>query len=440
MSSENDVVIDVRGVSKTFRVEGKGVEKGASEAKARVRADGAKRNTFQALDDVSFQVRRGETVGIVGRNGAGKSTLLKIISGMMQPDSGEVELAGQAYSVMSMGAGFQRNLSGAENIHIKGAVMGASSSEIRKKIDWIVDFSELGDYIHQPMRTYSKGMTQRLAFAITFAFDPKLLIIDEALSGGDMSIKRKAEARLNEIKDSGATILLVSHGGAHHKRLCDRSILLDKGRILNEGPPQQVLSYYDRILSAAPDELEAAIEAVMAADPVQDALRGRAEETAAAAGVERGFDPSLKSRSVHASEPRGARIVKGRFVDPETGQDVNLLEQGRRYRFEVDVAFEKAVKEVEARMSVKAEDGTVLFSMTLPAGKRGKRKFAEGDLHTYKFPIRNRLLPETYFIDIALTGRKGLSSGGLHRVSDIVMFKVFGDAPDHVSGLVDLMK
>ncbi|MCR9129323.1 MAG: ABC transporter ATP-binding protein [Alphaproteobacteria bacterium] len=440
MSSSDEVVIDVKNVSKWFRVEGKGVKKGPSETAARAQDADVKRNQFQVLNDVSFQVRRGETVGIVGRNGAGKSTLLRIVSGMMKPDRGSVDIQGQPYSVMGMGIGFQRNLTGLENIHIKGAVMGASSSEIRKKVDWIVDFSELGDYIHQPMRTYSKGMQGRLAFAITFAFDPKILIVDEALSGGDGSIKRKAEARLNEINDSGATILLVSHGGAHHKRLCDRSILLDHGQVLSDGPPRQILSYYDRILNASPDELPKVIDRIKAADPLADAAgadgnAGDGDGSAAAS-----FDPDLRSRSAHATEPKGGRIQQAGFFDMNTEEPVNRLEHGKRYRFRADVEYLKDCKDVELEVTIKTDDGSELFAVKLPSGGKGKRKFKSGDVFSYKFQLRNRLLPETYFVDLALRGKQGLRFDTLHRVSDIVAFASTGDVDEGVSGLIDLRK
>lgn len=438
MSSNDDVIIDVQHISKWFQVQGKGVKKGPSEPEARAQDAQTKRNQFQVLNDISFQVRRGETVGIVGRNGAGKSTLLRIISGMMRADRGSVDVVGRPYSVMGMGIGFQRNLTGAENIHIKGAVMGASASEIRKKIDWIVDFSELGDYIHQPMRTYSKGMQGRLAFAITFAFDPKILIIDEALSGGDGSIKRKAEARLNEINDSGATILLVSHGGAHHKRLCDRSILLDGGRVLSDGPPRQILSYYDRILNASPDDLPGVLAKISKADPVAEAAgRTGADANKEAAPA---FDPEIKSRSAHATEPNGAKITAAGFFDLKSEEQVNRLDQGKRYRFKVDIDFLKTVKEVEVEVTIKADDGVELFSIKLPTGRSGKRRFKSGDTYSYKFQMRNRLLPDDYYVDVSVRGRQTLRVDGLHRISDMMAFTSIGEPDEAVGGMIDLRK
>ena len=449
MSSDKNVVIDVRNVSKWFQVQGKGVRKGPSETSERDQHAETKRNQFQVLNDVSLQVRRGETVGIIGRNGAGKSTLLRIISGMMKPDRGSVAIDGKPYSVMGMGIGFQKNLTGAENIHIKGAVMGATTREINRKMDWIVDFSELGDYIHQPMRTYSKGMTSRLAFAITFAFDPKILVIDEALSGGDEEFKRRTQTRLDEINEAGSTILLVSHGGAHHKRLCDKSILIDKGQLLAEGPPPGVMNAYKRLASASPEEFDSVVAEICTTDLW-------AVEKAAAAkrdgGVppgqgkpkdQAGLDPDLKSRSVSASEPLGCKIVDAAFFSRTADKErLNKLTPGGRFQFQITAEAEEPLSNLTFEMCVKSESGEELFRAREPVPRKRAEMVKPGAQVKGGFAIRNRLLPGDYYADVAVRAQRGPSGEGevstLHRVADMVLFRVVGENDDHVEGVVDL--
>tara|TARA_R110002096_G_scaffold43420_3_gene117051 strand:- start:4377 stop:5696 length:1320 start_codon:yes stop_codon:yes gene_type:complete len=437
--SSNEVVIDVRNVSKWFDVEGSGVALGPSEV-SDVSQKGASK--YQALDDVSFQVCKGETVGIVGRNGAGKSTLLRIISGIMKPDKGKVKIAGRAYSVMGMGIGLRPNLTGAENIMIKSAVMGLSKAEIDERYDSIVDFAELGDYIKQPMRTYSKGMRARLAFAITFAFDPEILIVDEALSGGDGAFKRKAEARLNEINESGATILLVSHGGGNHKRLCNRSILLDRGHLLNDGPPKQILQYYKRILGTPPGELPQIIEEIRNADPDAEAAMEDSDRLAARAGTGSApvlkFEPGLKSYSANPSKPRGAEILTAGFKDAEGGP-INVLPAGpKAYAFDVTARFDKTATNVYAELCIKNEEGVELCWYRSHQAGRSRPKVKAGTEIKQEYQIRNRLLDGDYFIDVTIHGDAGEGPVVLHRITDMVTFQSTGTTDTRLSGIIDL--
>jgi len=439
--SSDDIAIRVDNVTKSFRVDGKGVQLGASEAAAR---ETAPKGRFRALNDVSISVKRGETVGIVGRNGAGKSTLLRIICGMMKPDSGEVFVDGEAYSVMGMGIGFNRTLTGWENIEIKGAVMGASSREIRERLDWIVDFAELGDYINQPLRTYSKGMLSRLAFAVTFAFDPNILVVDEALSGGDGAIKRKAEARLNEINDSGATILLVSHGKAHHLKLCDRSILLDKGVVLTEGPPEVIFSYYDQLLDAGPENEAEVIQAIRRADPYaslngaekRGARPGAAPQGGPLLPAEDFFDPDLSPGSRSESKPGGGRIRRVEFVASKSGEPLNTFLAGSKLRLEVEVEFARKMENVSMEVTIKAQDGLELYRTRLPKPTTGRRSFKKGKIYTYRFTLYNRLLAGAYFVDTVLRGDTGDGEAVQHRVSDAAVLRSL--AKGRGEGLIDL--
>ena len=199
---------------------------------------------FLALDDVSFEIKKGEVVGIVGNNGAGKSTLLKVISGILRPTKGSVALGGNVVPMLELGSGFDFDLSGRENIFLNGAILGYSESFLKEKYDDIVEFSELGEFINIPVRNYSSGMIMRLAFSIASQVVPDILIVDEILAVGDAAFQEKSYARMVELMGHGTTVLLVSHNIEQIRRLCDRVIWLDHGQVKAVGETQEICDAY----------------------------------------------------------------------------------------------------------------------------------------------------------------------------------------------------
>lgn len=201
-----------------------------------------------ALRDISFEVRQGETVGIIGTNGAGKSTILKIITGVLSPTSGEVTVNGRISALLELGAGFNGEYTGIENVYLNGTMLGFSKEEIDAKLDEILKFADIGEFVHQPVKTYSSGMFVRLAFAVAINIEPEILIVDEALSVGDVFFQSKCFHKFEEFKKLGKTILFVSHDLSSISKYCDRAILLDKGRKLAEGTPQEIIGIYKKVL------------------------------------------------------------------------------------------------------------------------------------------------------------------------------------------------
>ncbi|MBR4049951.1 MAG: ABC transporter ATP-binding protein [Clostridia bacterium] len=200
---------------------------------------------FWALTDVSFEVKEGERIGILGFNGAGKSTLLKVIAGVLKPTKGSVQVNGVIAPLLELGAGFDMNYSGSENIYLYGATMGYSRKYIEERYQQIVDFAELGEFIDVPVKNYSSGMRARLGFAIATAVDPQVLILDEVLSVGDAKFKKKSEAKIMSMFDKGVTVLFVSHNTAQVRRLCTKAVLLEKGRVIASGTADEVCDIYD---------------------------------------------------------------------------------------------------------------------------------------------------------------------------------------------------
>lgn len=229
---------------------------------------------FYALRDVAFAVRAGETLGIIGRNGSGKSTLLKILAGVLTPTQGQARVAGRVSSLLELGAGFNPEMTGLENVYLQGTLMGFTRGEMDARRDAILAFADIGEFIHQPVKHYSSGMFVRLAFACAISVDPDVLIVDEALAVGDVRFQVKCHRKLAEFHERGKTILLVSHSAADVVQLCQRAIWLDDGRVRRAGPAKSVVEEYsawmvhDTGLQSAP----AAAAAPAAPDPAADGL------------------------------------------------------------------------------------------------------------------------------------------------------------------------
>lgn len=202
-------------------------------------------NEFHALDHVSFQVKQGDRLGILGMNGAGKSTLLKVIAGVLKPTEGSVQVKGKIVPLLELGAGFAREYTGAENIFLYGTILGYSKEFLKEKYDEIVEFSELGKFIDVPVKNYSSGMRSRLGFAIATVVEPDVLILDEVLSVGDAKFKKKCEKRIQSMFDKGVTVLFVSHSLPQVKRICNKAIILEHGKIIAEGDIDKVAKVYE---------------------------------------------------------------------------------------------------------------------------------------------------------------------------------------------------
>ena len=199
---------------------------------------------FHALENVTFDVKRGEIFGVIGRNGAGKSTLLKVVSGIYKPTSGKTVSAGRIAPMLELGSGFDMELSGHDNIFLNGAILGFSEEFLKRKYDEIVAFSELGEFIHQPIKTYSSGMMMRLAFSVATIVEPEILIVDEILAVGDASFQQKSRARMLELMQGGTTVLFVSHSIDQIREMCDRVLWLDHGQVKMLGDTQTVCDAY----------------------------------------------------------------------------------------------------------------------------------------------------------------------------------------------------
>jgi ABC-type polysaccharide/polyol phosphate transport system ATPase subunit len=239
------LALRVEGVSKQYRIYGR---PGDRLAESLTRGRWKRHREFWALRDISFEVERGSTIGIVGPNGCGKSTLLQIIAGTLEPTHGEVWREGRVAALLELGAGFDPEFTGAENVLMSASLMGLSRREAERLFPEIERFAEIGPFIHQPVKTYSSGMFVRLAFAVASSVEPDLLVVDEALAVGDAAYQHRCLRRIKEIQSRGATVLVVSHEAGTIRALCSRAILLNAGRMVTDGPPGDVLNHYQKIV------------------------------------------------------------------------------------------------------------------------------------------------------------------------------------------------
>ncbi len=244
--AKNDVALRVNDVSICFNLSKEKVDNFKELFIKKLKGEKIRFNEFWALKDVSFELKKGERLGILGLNGAGKSTLLKVIAGVYKPTKGSVQRYGHMAPMIELGAGFDPNYTGRENIFLYGSVLGFSKEFLMSKYDEILEFSELGEFIDVPIKNYSSGMKARLGFSIATVVEPEILILDEVLSVGDAKFRKKCEKKMKKMFDHGVTVLFVSHSLAQVKRLCNKAIILEHGQLIAKGDIDDVVEIYEK--------------------------------------------------------------------------------------------------------------------------------------------------------------------------------------------------
>jgi lipopolysaccharide transport system ATP-binding protein len=393
-------------------------------------------NEFRALQNISFTVGRGETVGIVGRNGSGKSTLLQIICGTVTPSSGECTVNGRISALLELGAGFNPEFTGKENIFLNGAILGLSQEEIAEKYSSIVEFSGIGDKVNNQVKTYSSGMYVRLAFAVAVASDPDILIVDEALAVGDEIFQRKCFARIKAIQERGGTILFVSHAASTVVEICDRALLLDGGELLLTGTPKQIVSHYHKLIFAPADK-EVLVREQIKQGGTSEAPEMPAQEEQAP--PQEAYDQAMIPESLLSYESCGARI-SAPAIETLSGEKVNLLNRAERYRFTFNVEFTEACYGVRFGMLIKTKSGIELGGTASSAPGSEAIEYSEaGTIRKVEFIFTCLLLPGTYFMNCGCLGIIEGAETFLHRMVDACMFKVLPEKDLSATGIIDFI-
>lgn len=394
---------------------------------------------FWALRSFTFDVKPGETVGIIGRNGSGKSTLLQMICGTLMPTVGAVETKGRVAALLELGAGFNPEFTGRENVYMNGAILGFSQSHMEARFEQIAEFADIGEFIDQPVKCYSSGMYARLAFAVAIHVEPDILIVDEALAVGDEPFQRKCFAKIDQIKSSGGSILFVSHSTHAIVDLCDRAVLLHQGETLYCGSPKRATGFYQKLNNASADKVQQVLAEIadlakkdLASEeaflemPRRPECADRATETAA------DYDSTLVSTSTVVYESKGAIIENPRIVD-QGGRIVNMLVSGDRYRILYDVVFTEAFDNIRFRTLLKSVTGVELGGGTYPEVKGEDLSVSSGSRLSISLEFACRLGAGVYFVNC------GVASGfdSIHRMIDALVFRVVSTPNSFSFGMID---
>ncbi len=378
---------------------------------------------FYALNNVSFEVKKGETVGIIGRNGSGKSTLLKIITGVLTPTQGRVLVHGKISAILELGAGFHPEMSGLENIYLNTSINGLSRQETDVKIDDIIAFSELGEFIHQPLKTYSSGMKARLAFGVAITIEPDILIVDEALAVGDAAFQRKCFAKMEQIREAGATILFVSHSEASIVTLCSRAIWISNAEKIIDAEPKLVTGLYMKNANKKHIDKEMIVKELEAlqvqASSSSEGKKEGVNTKKKASDTEAFYDASLTPKSTIYYDEKGAKISNVKITTPE-GREVNVLVHGKKYVYDYQVELLTSMEDVRFGFLIKNRQGAA---------------FAGGSYAMKEFQNINRLNKGTYRVKFYFNclfneGDYYVNAGcsslkkHIHRIVDAYAFKV----------------
>ena len=366
-----------------------------------------------ALKDVSFQVRRGETVGIIGTNGSGKSTILKIITGVLNPTVGSVQVNGRISALLELGAGFNQEYSGIENVYLNGTMIGFSREEIDAKLDEILRFADIGDFVYQPVKTYSSGMFVRLAFAIAINIDPEILIVDEALSVGDVFFQAKCYRKFEEFKEMGKTILFVSHDLSSIGKYCDRVVLLNNGVKLAEGGAKEMVNLYRKVL----------------VNQYEDDTSGEDAGTGEDSGAH--TDTSMKEKLNLNPEvlEYGSKLaeITDFAIQDDAGNITNLIEKGQTFSVKMRVQFQEDISEPIFAFTIKDLKGTeITGTNTMYEGSPVKPKKA-GDVQEIVFTQVMNLEAGEYMLCLGCTGYRGGEFTVFHRLYDVCNLTVISD-------------
>ena len=431
----SDIAIRVTNVSKTYQIYDKPHDR-LKQSLWRGRKQFYRE--FKALDDVSFEVKKGETVGIIGRNGSGKSTLLQIICGTLAPTSGDVEANGRIAALLELGSGFNPEFTGRENVYMNAAILGLSQAETGARFEDIAAFADIGDFIEQPVKTYSSGMLVRLAFAVAINVAPQILIVDEALSVGDELFQRKCFSRIEAIKNNGATILFVSHSGGAIVELCDHAVLLDSGEKLAMGGPKHIIGKYQKLIYAPEDKRSAIRDEIRSSDKdwknmgVPHALLETSQSSENRVTTENKpedfFDPNLKPQGTLVYESHGAHIELPE-ISSLSGRRVNCLKRGNTYLYTYKVRFEREAHDIRFGMLIKAMNGRELGGIGSALRGAGIQNIKAGEILTVSFYFECNLLPMVYFVNAGCNGQVNGEDIFLHRIIDALAFRVLPTHP-----------
>ncbi len=404
----------VEGVSKQYRIYHRPVDR---LKESLTRGHWKTHREFWALHDISFEVEPGTTTGIIGPNGSGKSTLLQIITGTLEPTHGTVWHEGRIAALLELGAGFNPEFTGMENIFMNSSLMGISRAETERLLPQIESFAEIGEFIHQPLKTYSSGMYIRLAFATAIASAPQILIVDEALSVGDAVFQHRCTRRIKEMQEAGTTILFVSHDPGAVRALCSRAILLNGGRMEADGPPADVLDRYQKVIMAQ-EAAYAEAQLAMVQEKLQPTVARDHSEVA----------PQFTYRHGNGN----AEILRVDLLDASR-RTISIVESGQLVHLRVRVAFHEDIEDPVYGFVIRNRHGINLYGTNTQVQGLHPGLIRRGEQVETTFTFNSWLAPDLYSVSIAVHSPNSVSFDWM---DGALFFRVFSDMP--IEGVANL--
>ena len=387
-----------------------------------------------ALKGVDLSIYKGETVGIIGTNGSGKSTILKIITGVLNPTAGDLKVNGRISALLELGAGFNMEYNGIENIYLNGTMMGFSEKEIDEKLQSILDFADIGDFVYQPCKTYSSGMFVRLAFAVAINIEPEILIVDEALSVGDVFFQAKCYHKFEEFKQMGKTILFVSHDLSSIAKYCDRVVLLNKGVKLGEGLPKEMIDTYKQVLVGQyqiPEEEDSLLQDEdinkLAAKNVDDGKKATGQDDKKEKAEDK-FDAEVLGINEKALEygTKDGEIVEF-YVTDKKGIKTSAIIKGEECTLYLKVKFHNDVPAPIFAFTIKDKHGTDITGTNSMIEKAFLEPVKKGDIKEITFTQNLDLQGGEYLLSLGVTGYEGDTFQVYHRLYDVLNLTVVSE-------------
>lgn len=408
MSSE--IAISVEGVSKRYEMYSK-----PRDRLLQFFSSGNKQyfKEFWALQKISFDVKKGETLGILGRNGSGKSTLLQIIAGTLTPTTGSVRTSGVMAALLELGSGFNPEFTGRENIYLNGVILGFSRQEMDKRFDEIVSFADIGDHLDQPIKTYSSGMTVRLAFAVQACVSPQVLIVDEALSVGDEKFQRKCFEYIEKLRKDGCSILLVTHSTATVEKFCQRGVLLHKGEMRGIGPAKEIVDQYHALLYSD-EKAYLRYQASRDANQHSSALQNQhAKEDTPSSGLSTEDNSGLRA------------VISGWDIFDTQGNPCEQYQTGDIFKVKLLIDVLSSVEEIQAGMLMRTVEGVSAFGTSTLYHKKNITAPQKGSRYEVEFEVKVSLCAGSYFITLAIAEAVSHSDMRyLDRKTDVIVVTV----------------
>ena len=419
--------IEVKDVTKVYRLYDKPIDRLKESLHPKHKSY---HKDFYALNGLSFHVEKGQTVGIIGTNGSGKSTILKIITGVLTPTTGEVNVDGKISALLELGAGFNMDYTGIENIYMNGTMMGFTKKEMDEKLQDILDFADIGDFVHQPVKTYSSGMFVRLAFALAINVEPEILIVDEALSVGDVFFQAKCYRRMEEIRQNGTTILMVTHDMGSIIKYCDKVVLLNKGEFIAEGEPGRMVDLYKKILANQMDSLKEELENDFSGgmEIAGSEKKVMSSKEAAAAHTGAGLMKekiTINSDRTEYGDGRAEIFDLGLF--DARGNLTNLLIKGEMFTIKERIRFHAPIQNPIFTYTIRDKKGMDLSGTNTMYEGADVKPVGPGDVYDVSFTQKMTLQGGEYLLSMSCTGFEGEEHVVYHRLYNVANITVISN-------------